>query len=179
MNLKLLLCALGLAIAGAGTANATLITKHYAFSVETSGPISHHEGNFSYQYDTNTQEATLTRIDFSLEDYAFSLENVLFDTMPDFVFLGGKAGGLNGWGHGTNDFYLMFTEDLGFVSFYYTVLNWKSYGSGTPVVTELAAPPVPANPEPVDVSEPGTLGLIGAALAGLALTALRRRKAAA
>ncbi|HEY4546248.1 MAG TPA: PEP-CTERM sorting domain-containing protein [Pedomonas sp.] len=179
VNLKLLLCALGLAIAGAGTANATLITKHWGFEAQTSGPISHHKGYFSYQYNTETQDAELTAIDFALGDYVFSLDDVLFDIDSSFILLGGKINRINGVTPNTNDFYLLFLPGQGFASFHYTQAGWNAIDRVTPVVTELAGPPVTTNPDPVDVAEPGTLGLIGAGLAGLALATLRRRKAAA
>lgn len=177
--MKLLLCALGLAVAGTSTANATLITKHWGFEAETSGPISRHEGYFSYQFDTETQEASLTAIDFALGDHAFSLDDVLFDIDSGFVLLGGKINHINGVTANTNDFYFIFLPGQEFTSFEYTQAGWTGYGSGPAVVTELAGPPVTVNPEPVDVSEPATLGLIGAGLVGVALAAMRRRKAAA
>ena len=175
MTLKSLFGALLLAMAsigaGASAANATIISKTYAFSVETNGPISVHSGQFSYDYDTELNVYTLTSFDFALEGYIFTLDEVGIITFSDRILFGATIAGPVAVAQGVYDFWLVYRSTPQMNDFHYSVAGGSGSWGGIPTFTEIV--------DPVGVSEPASLGLIGAGLAGIALAATRRRKAAA
>lgn len=170
MNLKALLGTLMLAMLGAGTANAAIISKTYAFTAETAGPISAHEGLFSYDYDTDLNTYSLTSFDFTLGEHTFSLVEVGMQDFGVGFIIGGLSSGINAIRSGDLDFVIIKADEVNYYTFAYSVPGGAIY-PGAPIFTEVAGP--------VDVAEPGTMGLIGAGFVGLGLAALRRRKVAA
>lgn len=170
MNMKALVGAMLLAVAATGGANAAIISKTYAFTIDTDGPVTRHEGAFSYTYDTELYTSSLDWIDFSIGGFAFTVENTALYVFDTFIDIGGVVSGRSGVTAFTDDFWLRFDATRG-IGFYYYATADSFIFSGTPIFTEIS--------EPVDVAEPAALGLIASGLAGLWATALRRRRVVA
>ena len=171
MKFKSMISALMLALAGigagAGAANATIISKIYTFYVETDGPISVQSGQFSFDYDTDLGRATLTSLALSLDGIDVTSGSTSFRHRDDSYALELRTF-VPTLGQYTFSFFFSDGDDFG--NFIYTLAGQR-YWDGLARLTEVG--------EPVEVPEPGTLGLIGAGLAGLGLASLRRRRVAA
>lgn len=171
MKFKSLLVGLMLALAGsmagAGAANATVISKIYTFYAETDGPIGVQNGQFSFDYDLDLGRATLTSLALSLDGIEVTSGTISFRHRDDSFALELRTFVPT---LGQYTFSLFFSDGDDFANFIYTLAGTR-YWDGKARLTELG--------DPVEVAEPATLGLIGAGLAGLGLASWRRRRVAA
>jgi hypothetical protein len=169
--------AVGVPLLLSSPAGATIITRDYAFTTTTPGPITSQGGTFSIAFDDVANTATLEAVDIPIGSTTFTLANTGME--PHFtidLLLGGLVNGVDGLANGVNtgktDFALDFTPRLHpvFRSFIYTVGGqdgmWQSL-NGTIRVTN--------NPVP----EPGSWALLFVGLSGLggALRFARRSRA--
>lgn len=171
MKLTMILAAMLLGTAAAGAANATVISKEYLFTVVANGPVNHHEGRFAYTWDTDLNIFNLNSFDYMLGDTHFTLDNVgVISSLSNFV-IGGMASGPGSIPHGKDDFFFGIRSDGSTYNFLYSVEGFRGVGAGSMTLTEIVAP--------VTVHEPAALGLLGAGVVGLGLSARRRRRIAA
>lgn len=179
-RLLALMLALSCAGGATGAAEAAIVSKTYEFTAETEGPITLHQGRFSYQHDMELGSLTLTSITFSLLDVDFTLENTRIGRIGIDIMLGGLIDGqlsLTPSATTTYDFVLWFSDPER-PNFVYTLPNAVE-GLGefwTATRVTLTEIPVSLDPAPQEVAEPGAFGLLAAGFAGLGLAAVRRRR---
>lgn len=162
--------ATGIGAGGVGAANAEIISKEYLFNAVTDGPITHHQGGFSYTWDTDLDLLQLDSFDFWLGSVHFTLSDVGIERLSNTFTIGGVLNGPGLLLVSTDDFFFTWNSDGTPGFFNYSLQGLRAIPWGDITLTEIN--------DPVAVPEPAALGLLGAGVVGLGLSARRRRRVA-